>query len=147
MHWILDFIPAIAIHLMLLSSIAFYIASTILAKILPFVVNPQIFRLFATMLLLGTVFLEGRLNLQNEYRGQIEQLNVDLANARAKSEEINTKVEYVYVDRVQKVKDTQIVYRDRVKAIAADADKKCTVDPRIIDVLNQAAAGNVEKKQ
>ena len=90
------------------------------------------------VLVLG-VWLRGGYDTEMAWRAKVEEAQAKVAAAEVKSKETNVVVKKVYVDRVKKVKELQIVYQDRIKEIEKRIDAECKVAPEAISILNDAA--------
>jgi hypothetical protein len=90
------------------------------------------------VLVLG-VWLRGGYDTEMEWRNKVKEAEAKVAAAEVKSQETNVVIKKVYVDRVKKVKELQIVYKDRIKEIEKRIDAECTVAPEAISILNDAA--------
>jgi len=66
-------------------------------------------------------------------------LSQKASEAEAKAAEANAQIEYIYVNKVQKIKDVQIVIKERVIKDASVIDKNCKVSPEAISLLNASA--------
>jgi uncharacterized membrane protein len=90
------------------------------------------------LVILG-VWLRGGYDTEMEWRNKVKEAEAKVAAAEVKSQETNVVVKKVYVDRVKKVKELQIVYQDRIKEIEKRIDADCKVAPEAISILNDAA--------
>jgi hypothetical protein len=90
------------------------------------------------VLVLG-VWLRGGYDTEMEWRNKVKEAEAKVAAAEVKSKETNVVVKKVYVDRVKKVKELQIVYQDRIKEVEKRIDAECKVAPEAISILNDAA--------
>ena len=90
------------------------------------------------LVILG-VWLRGGYDTEMAWRDKVKEAEAKVAAAEVKSQETNVVVKKVYVDRVKKVKELQIVYQDRIKEIEKRIDADCKVAPEAISILNDAA--------
>jgi multidrug efflux pump subunit AcrA (membrane-fusion protein) len=90
------------------------------------------------LVILG-VWLRGGYDTEMAWRNKVKEAEAKVAAAEVKSKETNVVVKKVYVDRVQKVKELQIVYQDRIKEVEKRIDAECKVAPEAIGILNDAA--------
>jgi hypothetical protein len=90
------------------------------------------------LLVLG-VWLRGGYDTEMAWRAKVAEAEAKVVAAEAKSQETNVVVKKVYVDRVKKVKELQIVYKDRIKEVEKIIDADCKVAPEAISILNDAA--------
>ena len=59
--------------------------------------------------------------------------------SEAKSKEVNTVIQKVYVDKVKIVTDTKIVIQEKIVEKEKIIDAECKVEPEAISILNEAA--------
>jgi hypothetical protein len=142
--WLLGLIPAWFWHLLLGASLI-TIAATYFLRMIPFLaVNAIQLRFVATLLLILTVWMEGGIANEGKWQARVQELEAKVAAAERAAAEANGKIETVYVDRVQVVKEIQYVTKSRIDRNAAKIDQNCVIDPEAIEILNQAAG--VKKK-
>ena len=91
------------------------------------------------MLLIVSIWYEGGIAKDAEYRLKIAELSQKASEAEAKAAEANAQIEYIYVNKVQKIKDVQIVIKERVIKDASVIDKNCKVSSEAISLLNASA--------
>ena len=143
--WFLSFIPTsfleFLVHAMLLIGVLGYLANIFLKNI-PFFIQYSIpLSIISIVLIVFGVFFEGSLLTEKVWRAKVEALEQKVAIAEAKSNETNIKIETVYVDRIEKVKEIQYVTRKNIKTNAPSIDKVCKIEPNVIDLLNTSARG------
>ena len=143
--WFLSFVPTsfleTLVHMMLLIGIVGYLANIFLKNI-PFFIQYSIpLSIISIVLIVFGVFFEGSLLTEKVWRSKVEALEQKVAIAEAKSNETNIKIETVYVDRIEKVKEIQYVTRKNIKANAPTIDRVCKIEPNVIDLLNTSARG------
>jgi hypothetical protein len=90
------------------------------------------------LVILG-VWLRGGYDTEMAWRDKVKEAEAKVAAAESKSKETNTVIQKVYVDRVKKVKELQVVYKERIKEIEKRIDAECKVAPEAISILNDAA--------
>jgi len=143
--WFLSFVPTsfleFLVHAMLLIGIIGYLANIFLKNI-PFISQYSIpLSIISIVLVVFGIFFEGSLLTEKVWRAKVEALEQKVAIAEAKSNETNIKIETVYVDRIEKVKEIQYVTRKNIKTNAPSIDKVCKIEPNVIDLLNTSARG------
>ena len=137
--WAFGLLPDWFWHLLLLLS-ALTIAATYFLRMIPFLsANAAQLRMAATLLLLLAVWMEGGIANEAKWKDRVRILESRIAAAEKAAAEANAKIEYVYVDRVEVVKEIQYVVRREIANSAAELDANCRVPVRAIDLLNQAA--------
>ena len=115
------------------------IAATYFLRMIPFMsANAIQLRFVAVLLLTLTVWMEGGIANEAKWQARIQELEARVAAAEKQAAETNTKIETVYVDRVEVVKEIQYVVRKDIERAATELDDNCRVSPRAIELLNQA---------
>lgn len=105
---------------------------------------------FATRAIVAAAVIGVLFLLLGVYKLGIEQSNqawsVKLAEANAKIEVVQEQsrliskaVEVRVVKEVEVVRQTRVVYRDRVKKIAVKINNQCKIAPEVNEILNAAA--------
>jgi hypothetical protein len=136
--WMLGLIPAWLWHVLLGVSLV-TIAATYFLRMIPFMsANAIQLRFVAVLLLTLTVWMEGGIANEAKWQARIQELEARVAAAEKQAAETNTKIETVYVDRVEVVKEIQYVVRKDIERAATELDANCRVSPRAIELLNQA---------
>ena len=137
--WMLGLIPAVVWHLLLIISLL-TIAFTYFLRMIPFVgANAVQLRFAAIVLLVLAVWMEGGIANEAKWQERVRELEARVAAAEKQAAETNTKIETVYVDRVEVVKEIQYVVRKDIERAATELDANCRISPRAIELLNQAA--------
>jgi NADH:ubiquinone oxidoreductase subunit 6 (subunit J) len=137
--WLLGLLPGWFWHLLLGVSLI-TIAATYFLRMIPFMaVNAIQLRFVATILLILTVWMEGGIANEAKWQARVQELEAKVAASEKAAAEANSKIETVYVDRVQVVKEIQYVTKNRIDKNAAKIDQNCTIDPEVIEILNQAS--------
>ena len=93
-------------------------------------------------------FLSGGVGVNELWQARVAELEQKVKEAEEKSQQVNTEIRTVYVDKVKVVHDTQVVIQEKIKEVEKRIDADCKVDQSAIDLLNQAATtpGAKEKK-
>lgn len=137
--WILNFLPNFVFHLMLLIGIVGIVISFIF-KTIPFVAKYHIQMLVISIILtVIAVWYEGGIAKDAEYQAMINDMKLKVAESEKKAAEANAEIEYVFIDRVQKVKDVQVVIQEKIRDVAVNIDDNCKITLDTIDILNKAA--------
>jgi len=144
MLWILQFLPDELILLVCNTVLALGIVITVLASFLRVVPLINIYRLplqiLGIALLVTGVYFRGGYAIEMEWRERVREMEEKVAAAEKKSAQTNTVIKRVYVDRVKKIKQDVVVYRDRVKEVEKIIDRDCRVPAEAIKILNDSAA-------
>lgn len=137
--WILNFLPNIVFHLMLLIGII-GIAVSFIFKAVPFISKYHLPILIISIILtLVSVWYEGGIAKDAEYQAMINDMKLKVAEAEKKAAEANAQIEYVFIDRIQKVKDVQVVVQEKIRDVAVNIDSNCKITMDTVDILNKAA--------
>ena len=137
--WILNFLPNIVFHLMLLIGIL-GIAVSFIFKAVPFISKYHLpILILSIMLTLVSVWYEGGIAKDAEYQAMINDMKLKVAEAEKKVAEANAQIEYVFIDRIQKVKDVQVVVQEKIRDVAVNIDSNCKITMDTVDILNKAA--------
>lgn len=136
--WMLNLLPDFVWHLLLIISLV-TIAFTYFLRMIPFVgANAVQLRFAAIALLVLSVWMEGGIANEAKWQERVRELEAKVADAEKRAAEANAKIEYVYVDKVQVVKEIQYVVRKEIEQAAGELDANCRIPPKAIDLLNQA---------
>ena len=126
--WVMEFLPdslfVFIAYVLWGAGITLYIVSK-LVKWIPMISTYKLpAELVGILLAVFAAYLFGSHSTQMLWEGRVKEMEEKVAAAEAKSKEVNTVVK------------TKIVYKTEV---AVQIDKKCEVDPAVIDILNKAA--------
>lgn len=141
--WIWNLFPAWlvswSINLMILLGIV-GIYSAWFGKWIPiFNVYAPSLKLIGIVLLVVGVFFKGGESVEKVWRDRVADLEEKVRIAEQAAADANGKIETVYVDRIQIVRDTKVVIQNDIKKNANKIDMVCTVEPEAISILNEAA--------
>lgn len=131
---IFTYLPNFLVHSFLIIGVLCFIISS-LPLIIP---NKIIIKYTSIFLIVLGIFLEGGKTVNDEYLERAKEWNHKIELAELKAEEINSQIQYIYLDRIQVVKDTQVIVRDRIRDIAVNVDEDCKINKDVIDILNFA---------
>ena len=73
------------------------------------------------------------------WRERVAEMETKIQIAEQKSQETNTVIKKVYVDRLKVVNQEKIVIQDRIVEKEKIIDAECKVAPEAISILNDAA--------
>jgi NADH:ubiquinone oxidoreductase subunit 6 (subunit J) len=136
---LLNLLPDFVWHSLLIVSLII-IALTYFLPAVPVVgVNAIQLRVVAIVLLVVAVWMAGGIANETKWQERVRVLESRVAVAEKKAVEANSRIETVYVDRVQVVKEVQYVVRKEIQKSANELDANCRILPGAIDILNQAA--------
>lgn len=136
------YIPAIFVHIFVLAGFVIFG----IAYFLPAIIPQKYFAKYVGIILIVIGFyLEGGLAVTKEYLDRQGKWEQKVKVAEEKAQTANGKIEYVFKDKVVKVKETQVVIQERIRDVALNIDKQCKITKESIDILNDAAK-NVKGK-
>ena len=135
--WVLSFLPEWVFHLMLCIGLLGTVGGWVLKKFPSLAAHSTLIQITGIVLLIVSIWYEGGIAKDAEYRLKIAELSQKASEAKAA--EANAQIEYIYVNKVQKIKDVQIVIKERVIKDASAIDKNCKVSPEAISLLNASA--------
>jgi hypothetical protein len=143
--WFLSFLPtsflSFLVHSMLFFGLVGYLANIFLKNI-PIIKQYSVpLKIISIVLVVLGIFFEGSLMTEKSWRAKVEELEQKIAIAEVKSNETNTKIETVYVDRIETVKEIQYVTLKNIRSNSAAMDKDCKIEKNVIDLLNNSARG------
>jgi len=141
--WLLNFIPDFVIHLGVLVGVIALLATVFLDKFIPPLYETPI-KILAIVVLAASLWLEGANTNQASWMAKVAELEEKVRLAEEKSEVVNTKIEYKFLDRVKVVTETKVVVQEKIREIEKIVDAKCEVTPEAIDILNRAAQGGAK---
>ena len=141
--WIIHLLPmsimALVVHGVLLLGIV-ALALTYISKLFPL---PAAYngpaRIAAVAIICAGLYLEGAYGTHQWYQNEVKELREKIAEAEAKSEELNTQLS----TEIQKNNEVITNHTESVQTIIREntvtIDKECKVDPMVIDILNNSA--------
>ena len=136
--WLLSFLPDWIFYGLALASFVALVAATFF-KVIPFIGKYALpIQLLSFVTLLVSVFLCGGLANEASWQLKVAKTNAEIAELKAKSEKVSTKVVTKYIDRIQVVKEKG---NEIVKYVNKESDAKCEL-PNSFVVLHDAAAKN-----
>ena len=148
--WLLSFVPDSWLHLAVLavlaSGVGMYVLSLFVNFIPPLKIYKTPIQLIGSLLAIAGVYFYGSYATEMEWRDKVKEAEAKVAIAEAKSQEVNTIIKKVYVDKVKVIHDTKIVIQEKIVNVAEKMDAKCEVIPEALDILNEAAKKPEVKK-
>ena len=143
--WLFSLLPDFVYHVLLIIGIAAFAGSYILKMVPFFMQNAFMIRIASMILIIFCVWVEGGMAVEAKWQARVAELELKVAKAEREAAEANGKIETVYVDRVQTVKEIQYVTVNKIAKDAAKIDKTCVIDPEVIEILNGAAHTGAKK--
>lgn len=143
--WLFSLLPDFVYHVLLIIGLLAFAGSYLLKMVPFFMQNAFMIRIASMMLIIFCVWMEGGMAVEAKWRARVAELELKVAKAEKEAAEANGKIETVYVDRVQTVKEIQYVTVNRIAKDAAKIDRTCVVDPDAISILNSATKMGTKK--
>ena len=136
---LLNFVPDIFFHLLLIVGVLGLIAGYLLNNI-PFIsTNAKTIQVVAILVTVVAVWFEGGISRDKEYREQIAELKVKIAQAEKESAEANTKL-------VEKLKENEKLRKEKknatqtiVNQVVSKYDGNCVLSNAFIRVHDSAS--------
>jgi hypothetical protein len=136
--WVLEILPEWVWHMLLLLGVVAVVASVFL-KMVPFISQYSLpIKLVGVAVVMLSLWMEGGFANESKWQARVAELEEKVRVAEAKSAEINTVIETVYVDRVQVVTDTKIIVQNNIRKSAKKMDQVCKIEPEVISILNES---------
>ena len=146
MMWILNFLPNFIFDILVLIGILGIIASLIL-KSIPFISKYNIPILIVSIIIaMIAAWYKGAIAKDIEYKLAIEEMKLKVADSEKRAAEANAQIEYIFIDRIQPIKDVQVIVQEKIKNVAVNIDENCKITVDTIDILNSAAQKPGNKK-
>jgi hypothetical protein len=151
--WILAFFPDAfilwVVNIILALGIVGFAASFFFGFVIRYLpaLKPHrlILQIVSIVLLVLGVYLKGGYSVEMKWRERVAELEEKVRVAEDKSNQANTKIKTVYVDKVRVVKETQVVIQEQIRDVQVNIDSQCRVIPEVIDIHNKAASGMLQK--
>lgn len=89
-------------------------------------------------MLMAASWLVGANEIRHIFATKLLEARVDVMKAEIAAANISAKTEFVYVDKIQKVRDTQIVIQEKIRDVAITVDENCKISPEIVNIHNKA---------
>lgn len=137
--WLVNWLPDWVFHLILLVGVLGLLASWVLKRI-PFVetwgLQIQVAAIILTVL---GVWYEGGIAKDREYRERIAALELKVSRAETAAAEANTRLVELLAQKDQEIKDVTVANQKKLRDLAAQLNKTCTVNQDVVNILNNAA--------
>jgi D-alanyl-D-alanine dipeptidase len=79
------------------------------------------------------------------WRARVADMEKKVAESEAKSAEANRNLSLALVTRKAEIDASQKFIKDQLGKVATQIDAQCKVDPKAVEILNQAARLGVKK--
>ena len=142
--WILNWLPDFVFHLMLLVGIV-AIGSSFVLGFIPFISQYKLpIQVAGIILTVVAVWYEGGIAKDAEYKARIASMELKISKAETEAAEANTKLAEQILKDQARIKDITDANKKRLKDLADQLNKQCSVDQAVINVLNDAAKSRKE---
>jgi hypothetical protein len=141
--FLFTYLPNIIVHLaVILGIVALCISFFFPDTLVPTnILQKKILKYGGICLFVVGMFLEGGLAVNDEYLQRQKEWNARIEIAETKARETNARIEYVFQDKIQKVKETQVVIQERIKNVSVNVDAECKITAETVNILNDSARG------
>ena len=143
--WLFSLLPDFVYHILLIVGLLAFAGSYLLKMVPFFMQNAFMIRIASMMLIIFCVWIEGGFAVEAKWQARVAELEIKVAAAEKAASDANGKIQTVYVDRVQTVKEIQYVTINQIAKDASKIDKNCVIDPEAIQILNGAAHSGAKK--
>ena len=92
-------------------------------------------------MIIAGIFFEGGYSTEMLWRHRVEEMQAKIAESEAKAVEANKNLSLALVTRKAEIDASQKFIKDQLGKVASQIDAQCKVDPKAIELLNQAAQG------
>ena len=145
--FLLNWLPDVVFHLMLLVGVLAIGASFVLTFI-PFVSRYRLpIQVAGIMLTVVAVWYEGGIAKDAEYRARIAAMELKISRAETAAAEANTRLAEQILKEQARIRDLTETNKKRLQELSGQLNQQCTVSQSVIDVLNNAAKNRKEIKK
>jgi hypothetical protein len=129
------------------SFLSFFVLHKILNKFPALAPYHLLIQIVSIVLLVAGVYLKGGYGVEMAWREKIADLEAKIKVAEAKSEQANIDLAAKQKEKVKVVKEVQVVIKEKIVQVASKIDAECKVDPKAIEIINDAAKNQVRTKK
>ncbi len=141
--WILNFLPPWIHQALILIGLVGIIVSIFAGFFSRFIPTLLLIKLPLQIISIGFlvfgVYLWGGIANQEMWEARVKEMQDKVAVAEQKSKEVNTEIQYKYIDKIKIVQEVQVVVQEKIKEVAVKIDSECKVTNEAVDILNTAA--------
>jgi hypothetical protein len=145
--WFIKAIPATFWLILAIAGVAVFFAAGILGKLPPFKAYTFWIKPLSVIAAVFGIYMYGGASINDHYQKMIHELEEKVKIAEQKSQTVNTVIEERVKLQKQVIKDTQIVYQDRIIEVAKEIDAQCKLDPRVPILHNDAATNPIKSEE
>lgn len=143
--WIIGKIPATFWLILSIAGAVLFVLSGILGRLPAFKTYSWALKPLSVLIMFIGVYMYGGASINDHYQKIIKEYEQKIAIAEQQSAAVNTVIEERLVTQNKYIRDTQIVYQDKIIEIAKEVDGQCRVHPDVIKILNDASDNPLTK--
>jgi hypothetical protein len=137
--WLLSFLPDAFFHILLGASILVFLASTLFSNV-PFLGGyTKLIQIISIVCLVFSVWMEGGIAKDNEYKEKIKALQQQIDKAKVESDALNNKLFAEMLKYQQEIKSISDTNKSRLKDKSDTLNSECRVNQDVINILNDSA--------
>ena len=145
--WILNFLPDAFFHILLVASILIFLVSTLFNNI-PFIGGyTKLIQIISIACLIFSVWMEGGIAKDNEYKEKIKALQQQIDKAKVESDSLNNKLFAEMLKHQQEIKSISDTNKLKLKEQSSLLDSQCKVNQDVINILNDSARNRSGNKK
>lgn len=134
--WLIEFVPNWIFHLLLVVGV--------LGTIAGFVVNKRTIQLVSILILTFSLYMEGSIRNEEVWQAKIAEEQVKVAQAEAKSAQVNTVVVTKVLTKIVKIKENTNANKEYItEYVARDLDSNCKLTDAAVVLVNAASQEEV----
>lgn len=145
MSFLISLLPDWIFYSILILGILILLATLVL-QMIPFIKQYLIpLQVISVLLIVSGTWFAGGISVEKRWLEKVNEMKLRIAEAERQAAETSAKIEYIYVDKVKVIKDTQYIIQSEIREWSNDIDANCKVNPRVVEILNRSAT--MENKQ
>jgi hypothetical protein len=137
--WILNFLPDAFFHILLVASILIFLVSTLFNNIPLLGGYTKLIQIISVVCLIFSVWMEGGIAKDNEYKEKIKALQQQIDKAKVESDALNNKLFEEMLKYQQEIKSINDANKLKLKDQASLLNSQCKVNQDVINILNDSA--------
>jgi uncharacterized coiled-coil protein SlyX len=147
--WLLHFLPdsllAFVVNTVLVLGIVGFGVSFffgyVAEKFPQLIPHRMIIQVVSIVLLVAGVYFKGGQSAEMQWRERVRELEAKVAIAEQQSKEANVALEEKTKEKIQVVREKQIVIQEKIRDVQVKVDSQCKITTEVIEILNDAAKG------
>ena len=145
--WLLQWLPDLVFHLILLVGLL-GLGASFLLKFFPTVAPYKVLiQVVASLMIVLGVYMEGAISNQAWWELRVAEAEKRVAEAEKKAAEANGKIEYKIVEKVKLVEVVDRKVQQQIRDLANKMDQRCYVIPEVNTIHNDAATARKGAKK